>query len=121
MDLAMTTKRVPLSRPRKPLITEEMVELFRRGRELLAKGQEDGDEYHAINKRLNITLLRKGFHEVSVLDSELDHRMPGYMRNLCSGHDWPISVAQRRALMQALDERKPHPTRGLAKPSDIGC
>jgi hypothetical protein len=98
----MTTKRIPLWRPRKPVVTEEMLTLFKRGCKLLAEGREDSDEYHAIDKRLNITLLRKGWHEVSVLDPALDHRMPGYMKNLASGLDWPVSVEQRRALLLAL-------------------
>jgi hypothetical protein len=101
----MTTKRRLLTRRPKPVITPEMARLFRRGCRLLAQGREDCDEFRDLDRRLNIVLLRKAFHEVSVLDAELDSKMPGYMRHLASGRDWHISVEQRRALQECLMRR----------------
>jgi hypothetical protein len=46
-----------------------------------AEGKEDSDECRTTNKRLDITLLRKGWHEVSVFDTPLDHRMPAHMKS----------------------------------------
>jgi hypothetical protein len=82
------------------MISEEMVTLFARGCELQAAGKEDSAEYRALDKKLNISLLRKGWHEVSVLDATLDHRMPHYVKSLASGRDWHISVRERQALLE---------------------
>jgi hypothetical protein len=76
-------------------LTPEMLELFKRGLEILAAGADEiwGDEggrreeYLAISRRLNWVLLRQPIHAVSVLDPELDGEMPGYMENLASGKD----------------------------------
>ena len=83
----MTTKRTVLTRRAKPIITDEMIELFRRGREILAEGgdekwEDEGGrlrEFLDLSKRLDWTLLRRAGHEVSVLD-DLDGDPPAYMR-----------------------------------------
>jgi hypothetical protein len=105
------------SRGSRIIVTPEMLHLFKRGQQLMAEGRDDvgddsaeADEFRAIGKRLNITLLRKGWHEVSVLDPMLDGPMPDYMERLASGRDWHISVSQRQALLQAVEleqERMP--------------
>jgi hypothetical protein len=126
----MTTKRRLLTRRPKPVITEEMIQLFKRGLKIQAAGdherwEDEGgrrDEYLALDKRLNITLLRKGWHEVSVLDPALDHQMPGYMKNLAAGRDWPVSVGQRRALLQTASAKRvrSQPILGRTNPLDAG-
>ena len=105
----MPTKRTPLSRLRKPVITEEMVSLFRTGLEILEQGadqrwEEVGGrrgEYLDLDLRLNIVLLQQAWHAVSVLD----HPMPRYMERLASGRDWHVSVARRQALSEELRHR----------------
>jgi hypothetical protein len=67
----MPTKRTPLSRPRKPTVTEEMLTLFRTGLEILEQGadqrwEEEGGrrgEYLDLDLRLNIVLLQQAWHE----------------------------------------------------------
>jgi hypothetical protein len=69
-------KRTPIARHRKGSITPEMVELFRRGREIQKAGadeewEDEGGrraEFLAISKKLDWTLLKRAPHEVSVLD-----------------------------------------------------
>jgi hypothetical protein len=112
MDLAMPAKRQPLSRPRRAPITPEMLELFGHGLAILEAGDDERweddprpgrrREYLDIDKRLNIVLLRKAWHEVSVLEPMLDHRMPAYVKTLASGRDWHISVSQRQALLHEM-------------------
>jgi hypothetical protein len=83
----MTTKRRTIARHRRAVqVTPEMIELFRRGREIQQHGlsekwEKEGGrraEFLAIAKRLNIELLGRGWHEVSVLD-DLDGDPPAYM------------------------------------------
>jgi hypothetical protein len=91
-------------------ITPEAVALFRTGVEILAQGADENweddlrspgrrREFLDIDKRLNITLLGQGWHAVSVFDAALDGPMPGYIANLCAGHDWAASRALRQALL----------------------
>jgi hypothetical protein len=112
----MTTKRRPLNRSQHPPITPEMIELFERGTAILEAGDherwEDDPqpgrrrEYLDVNKRLNITLLKQGWHQESVLSPRLDHRMPAYMTSLASGRDWHLSQGWRRSLMEELRHRE---------------
>ena len=105
----MPTKRTPLSRLRKPVITEEMVSLFRTGLEILEQGadqrwEEVGGrrgEYLDLDLRLNIVLLQQAWHAVSVLD-----HLPRYMERLASRGDWPTSVRLRQALLEELHHTK---------------
>jgi hypothetical protein len=94
-------KRVPLSRSRNLFLSDEMIDLFRRGQRLLATGKGDSDEFREIDKRLNWSLLKRA-GDISVFDRELDHAMPGYMKHLANGATWPDSVALRQALLQAI-------------------
>jgi hypothetical protein len=79
-------KRTLLSRRRKGSLSPEMIELYRRGREIQKAGAAEKweaqggrrAEFLDITKRLDITLLRRAWHEVSVLD-DLDGEPPGYM------------------------------------------
>jgi hypothetical protein len=107
----MTTKRTPIARNRKATITAEMVELFRRGRELQALGADDddadgplADEFRSIRKRLDWELLGRAPHEVSVL-SDLEGEPPGYMqrRNSPSNPDFNGWFSGRE-LQQRLEE-----------------
>jgi hypothetical protein len=120
----MVTTRTPLLRTRTHKFTEEMIGLFKRGLEIVRAGDDqrwEDDrppgrrrEYLDIEKRLNIVLMRKGWHEVSVLDPMLDRKMPAYMRGLASGSDWHISAAQRQALLEELRHLPPSAALGGA-------
>jgi hypothetical protein len=93
-------------------LTTEMVELFRRGRELQALGANDddaegplADEFRSISKRLDWELLGRMPHEVSVFD-DLEREPPGYMaaRNSPSNPDfngWFSGRELRRRLEEA--------------------
>jgi hypothetical protein len=93
----MTTKRTPIARNRKSTITPEMIELFRRGREIQEvhaneTWEEEGGrraEFLAISKKLDWELLGRAPHEVSVL-GDLEGEPPGYMaaRNSPSNPDF---------------------------------
>jgi hypothetical protein len=83
----MTTKRRTIARHRRAAqITPEMIELFRRGREIQQRGlserwEKQGGkraEFLDVAKRLNIQLLGRGWHEVSVFDV-LDGDPPAFM------------------------------------------
>jgi hypothetical protein len=79
-------KRTVRARRPKSILTEEMVELYRRGCEILAKGgddiwEEEGGrrrEFLDISKRLNWTLLKR-VGDVSVFE-DLKGEPPGYMK-----------------------------------------
>jgi hypothetical protein len=110
----MTTKRTLLMRRPKLVITAEMVELFRRGREILAEGSGEDEgprhrEFLDIDKRLNWTLLKRDPHEVSVLD-DLRGDPPAYMRARNSAakpdfNGWFSGRELQRQLQAALDRQ----------------
>jgi hypothetical protein len=105
----MTAKRVPLSRSRHFVISDEMVDLFRRGLEIQAAGdherwEEEGgkrSEFIEISKRLNWTLLHRA-GEVSVFDDALDDEEMRPVNLACGGASWDDGVRLRQALMQAI-------------------
>ena len=110
----MTTKRTPLSRPRKPVVTEEMLALFKRGCELQVAGHDNVDdesaehvEFVKIDRELDWRVLHLPAHCASVFDPALDHPPPRYLK---SGHamlrDWYLSLHWRRALMEELEHMR---------------
>ena len=112
----MPSKRTPLSRPRKPLISEEMLELFERGLVILKAGDHERwegaggrrREYLDLDKKLNWMLLGQPSHAISVFNPVLDQKQPPtYMRRLMSGGaDWHNSQRWRRALLQGLERQR---------------
>jgi hypothetical protein len=100
----MATKRQPLAHRRKPFVTSEMIELFRRGLALIKARKRDSDEFRQIDKRLNWTLLHR-VGDVSVFDGALDGPMPDYMQRLASGQTWAAGVRIRQALQEAAGQR----------------
>ena len=74
----MSTERATLRRLRRPAITEEMIELYRRGCELRDASRDDSDEFIQIAKRLEWKLLGRAPHEVSVFD-DLSGDPPAYV------------------------------------------
>ena len=115
----MPANRVPLRHSRKVMVTEEMVDLFRTGLEILRAGDneqfEDDTpagrrrEFLDIYKRLNWTLLRRNPHEVSVFDPDIAEGKPprSYMARLDNGrfNGWDTALEQRAALMDALKKQ----------------
>jgi hypothetical protein len=76
----MPTKRTPLKRRQTPIITAEMADLYQRGLKLMEMRSERAhDEFVAIAKRLEWTLLKRDPHMVSVFE-DLDGDPPEYMR-----------------------------------------
>jgi hypothetical protein len=115
----MPTNRVPVRHSRKIMVTDEMVELFKTGLEILRAGDDEHfeddtpagrrREYLDIYKRLNWTLLRRAPHEASVFDSGIAEGEPPplYMAIHDNGrfHGWDTALVQRAALMDALKKR----------------
>ena len=113
----MTAKRTIIDRSRKPAITEEMVELYWRGRKL--KREKGGSpkmrearrfEFLTIAKRLEWTLLGRAPHQVSVF-ADLRGSPPPYMaaRNSETHPDfngWRSGQELQRRLDAALAARK---------------
>jgi hypothetical protein len=107
----MTTKRRPLNRSQGPAVTAEMVELFKRGRELQAAGHDDVDddsaeheEFVQIDRKLD-SLLHRPWCGPSLFDPALDRaRAPAYLRH---DHDayrcWPEAQRWGRALMEEVE------------------
>jgi hypothetical protein len=122
----VTSKRTVLARPRREPITPEMIELFRRGRELQAEGYDDvdakgpeADEFKRINKRLCWVLLKRDLHMVSVFDPGLgehfDAPMPGYMTKQPDDlYGWRSAQATALALQDALDAQDKPTVSGAA-------
>ena len=114
----MPTNRAPVRHSRKLMVTEEMVELFRTGLEILRVGDneqfEDDTppgrrrEFLDIHKRLNWTLPRNP-HEVSVFDPDIADGLPPplYMAIHDNGrfHGWDTALEQCAALMDALKKQ----------------
>jgi hypothetical protein len=80
----MTSKRTLLQQERRDPITQEMLRLFRRGRQLQLLGADDidakgaeSDEFRALDKKLNWTLLHR-VGQCSVFDN-FDGDEPQYM------------------------------------------
>jgi hypothetical protein len=106
-------KRTPRSRQRKEPITPEMVELYKRGRELQAQGHDKarpewGDDDHPywqfrdIRKRLDWTLLDR-VGQCSVFDDFGDEE-PDYMaRRSDPAHPDFCGWHSGRRLQQALE------------------
>jgi hypothetical protein len=103
-------KRTLLARHRKDPITSEMVELFRRGRELQALGDARGtkadDEFRAVSKRLDWSLLHR-VGQCSVFD-DFSGEEPDYMASRSSAAHpdlcgWHSGKAMQQRLQAALD------------------
>jgi hypothetical protein len=102
-------KRAPISRSRHLVISDEMVELFRRGLELQKAGthekwEEEGGrhgEYIEITKRLDWVLLKR-LGEVSVLDDALDDEQMRPVTLHSGGVGWDEGVKLRQALVRAI-------------------
>jgi hypothetical protein len=100
-------KRTTLSRPRKEPITGEMVELYRRGREIQkARADETWEEeggrrreFLDIMKRLDISLLGRGWHEASMF-ADLSGPSPNP-----DSHGWVSGRELQEQLQAALDAR----------------
>jgi hypothetical protein len=110
----MTAKREPLARNSKTGITEQMIDLYERGVQLVAEGHDDvdgdsagRDEIAALSKKLEWSLLKLPLHCTSVFDPAIDGPPSSY---LSPSHgmflDWPLSQSWRRALQAALDARR---------------
>jgi hypothetical protein len=105
----MTAKRVPLSRSRHLVISDEMVELFRKGCEIQASGdnekwEDEGGrhgEFIQISKRLDWQILKR-VGEVSVFDDALDDPEMRPVNLACGGPSWDDGVRLRQALMRAI-------------------
>lgn len=89
-------------------LSDEMVELFKRGSELQAAGHADGDtaghaEFVQISKRLEWTLCQLPLHCASLFDPALDGEPPDY---LTSSHgmfiDWGLARSWRQALRDII-------------------
>jgi hypothetical protein len=104
--------------PRNPnlSVTEEMLDLFERGMELVGQGHGEFEldhvtgcpecqEYRGISKRLCWRLLGLEPHCVSVLDPAVDGPPPDMDSIYFKVTDWGVVQAWRRALMAALRER----------------
>jgi hypothetical protein len=105
----MTSKRTLLQRERREPITREAIELYARGCALQTQGQE-ANEFRAIDKRLNWTLLKRAPHEVSVFE-DLGGDPPGYMqaRNSAAHPDfngWFSGRDLKHRLQVSLDARR---------------
>jgi hypothetical protein len=111
-------KRTLLARQRKDPITPEMVELFRRGREIQKAGatetwEEEGGrrgEFLDITKRLDWSLLHR-VGQCSVFD-DFSGEEPDYMASRSStGHPdicgWHSGRAMQQRLQAALDGTRP--------------
>ena len=109
----MPSNRTLRNRQRKAPITEEMVELYRRGRELKKQGlahEARHAEFVQIAKRLDWTLLRRHPHEVSVFH-DLRGPMPDYMAARCTTaypdfNGWQSGQELQRRLKAALAARQ---------------
>jgi hypothetical protein len=90
-------------------ITDEMLDLWRRGCELQAAGHDDSDddsaehdEFVRISKRLNWSLI--GVVTLSVFDRGLDGDPPSYATPAHAIYqDWATMQSWRRALQAALE------------------
>jgi hypothetical protein len=88
------TKRAPLDRRRTPVLSAEILELYRRGLELKnRRGERAHAEFIQVAKRLDWVLLQRGPHMVSVFD-DLSGPEPGYMASK-SNRRIPTSAAGR--------------------------
>jgi hypothetical protein len=102
-------KRIPLSRSRHLVISDEMVELFKRGLAIQASGEHEKwedeggrhGEWIEITKRLDWTLLKR-VGEVSVLDDALDDEEMRPVNLHCGGAGWDDGVRLRQALLAAV-------------------
>jgi hypothetical protein len=85
----MPTNRRPKERRRKvPNFTDEVLNLFERGMQLVAEGYDDidapddekHDEFRQISKRLDWKLLGRAPHETSIFEDYADPEPPEYMK-----------------------------------------
>jgi hypothetical protein len=93
------------------MLTDEMVDIFKRCMDILAAGAQERweddkppgrkRELLALERRLNVTLLRRPMHAISVLEDELDGEMPDYGDRASGGKCWQESAELRRALLEA--------------------
>jgi hypothetical protein len=110
----MTAKREPLARNSKAVITEQMLDPVERGLQLVAEGHDDvdddspeHDEFAALSKKLEWSLLKLPLHCVSLFDSEIDGPPPRCLTPAHAMHaDWGLVQAWRQALQAALDARR---------------
>ncbi|MFH0297220.1 hypothetical protein AAFX91_08250 [Bradyrhizobium sp. 31Argb] len=93
-------------------ITDEMLDLYEAGLQLVAAGHDDvddeseaHDEFKRIDKALSWSLLH--IVSLSVFDrSVADDEMPSYMTGRPVGEDWVTMRQWRKALQAALDARR---------------
>jgi hypothetical protein len=118
----VTTKRTLRRRDRREPLTAEILELFRRGRELVAQGYDDvwADhpddsphwEFVRIDKRL-CALLQRPPHMVSIFE-DLSGPVPDYMRQRDMPNDPDFNGWESgRELQQRLQLRS---MRGIGRP-----
>jgi hypothetical protein len=114
----MTTKRRPLNRSQGPAITDEMVELFKRGCELQAAGHGDiddkspeHDEFIQIAKRLEWALVQLPSHACSVFDPALDRKQPLFAPSTpCCATDTSASACEKALVVELFSSaRVPSP------------
>ena len=113
----MVTARRPIQHTRKFVVTDEMVELFKTGLEILQAGDDEQFEddtppgrrlqFVDLYKRLNWRLLRRDIHHVSVFDRDIAEGgpPPPHMPDNGRVHGWDTALEQRAALMDALKKR----------------
>jgi hypothetical protein len=104
--------------PRDSNLTQEMLNLFERGMELVEQGHGEREfdhvlecpeckEYRDIKKRLEWRLIGLEPHCASVFDPAVDGPPHDYLSPIhCMRTDWPLVQAWRRALMAALEARQ---------------
>src|SRR5262245_54182781 len=106
----MTAKRIPLSRSRHLVISDEMVELFRRGCEIQASGdnekwEDEGGrhgEFIQISKRLDWQILKR-VGDVSVFDDALDDEQMRPVNLHCGGVSLDDGGRLRQARLAAIN------------------
>ena len=98
----MPTNRRTIERRRKvPKFTDEVLDLFERGMQLVVEGYDDidapddekHDEFRQISKRLDWTLLGRAPHETSIFEDFADLEPPEYMKARERVRPIPISTA----------------------------
>jgi hypothetical protein len=89
------------------MVTAEMIDLFRRGSELVAAGLEHSSEFKKITKELHWTHLGEVSGSASVFDDEAEpprHYLAAHFAGQL--REWETIKAWREALLAAVDENK---------------
>jgi hypothetical protein len=131
----MPTNRRTIERRRKvPKFTDEVLDLFERGMQLVVEGYDDidapddekHDEFRQISKRLDWTLLGRAPHETSIFEDFADLEPPEYMKareseaypDFNGYRSWRL--LQQRLLAALEARRRRTPAANLRRPKP-GC